>query len=147
MDDTTRPRFHPESVRIPLFSEIWPRLPVVASAAFYHSPVNAYERPHRDQYPRDTVHNYLQELLGYLSKPECILIVLDDKYDKSEDTNLYPALKGEYGGHEWPQQNGQLIVGFACLRLKDGSDRIGKYQPTGKMASTVMLDLLSNYQR
>ena len=88
------------------------------------------------------------QLLGYLLKPECILIVLDDEYDKSEDTKLYPALRTEYGGYKWTQKDGRLIVGFACLKLKDGSDRVGKFQPTGTLASIEISCLsLSNYLR
>lgn len=145
MAGKTKPRFHPENVRLPLLAEIL-RLALVASAGFYHSPVNAYERPKRDKYPGDTVQSYLEELLNYILKPECILIVVDDEYEKSEDEKLYPALREEYGGREWIRKDGRLIVGFACLMLKHGSFRVGQFQPEGEIIIVKALCPSSNLQ-
>lgn len=146
MDTAMSPRFHPESVRFPLLGEIL-RLALVASAGFYHSPVNAYERPQRDRYPKDTVHSYLQELISYLLRPECILVVVDDECEKSEDTELYPALKKEYGGRHWAKQDGKAIVGFACMTLKRGSHRVGNFQPDGKIVVVCGLWLSTDLPR
>jgi hypothetical protein len=141
----SKPR-DPAEVRLALPEELT-RIALVASAGFYFSPANKYERPKRDDYPEDTFYSYYYQLLNYLVSEKCILIVIDDEYKRSEDEDLYAALRAIYGGKEWTKKEGRLPVGFACLTLKVDSFRYGKFQPEGKSIPTEGHRALSNVCR
>ena len=136
MAKTSKYCLHAEDIR-PAEADESERVALVAAAAFYSSPANAYERPYRDEYPGDTFLSYLYQMLEYLWEPDCILVVAEDKLEKSEDEELYPALRRVHGGREWPEKGGKVVVGIACLKLKKGSKREGKYQPIGRVLSGV----------
>jgi hypothetical protein len=106
------------------------RLACVASAAFYHSPVNAYERPNRNKYPQDTVASYANEFLDYLTGRDTALLVIEDTHESNEKQQVYPALQ-DYMERENLTSSKQLgagrkiIVGFICLAFKPGTGKHG----------------------
>ena len=106
------------------------RLAFVASAGFYHSPANAYERPNRNKYPQDTVASYANELLDYLTGLDTALLALEDTYEKNEKQQVYPVLL-DYMEHENPTSlkqvdaGSKVIVGFVCLAFKPGTGKHG----------------------
>ena len=62
---------------------------LVAAAGFYHTPMDAYQRPNMDVYPQDTIASHYHRMLDYLWDPKRALLVIEDDYNKNEDTKLY----------------------------------------------------------
>ena len=133
-----RPSFHPKKVRLAQPDDI-DRTALVAGSGFYYSPANEYERPFRDKYARDTYESYRHELRKCMWDPKRILVVIDATFNQNEDEKLYPALKAEFAGRAWPRKDGKVVVGFACLSLRQDSSRTGTFQPQGALLSTNRL--------
>jgi hypothetical protein len=55
-----------------------PRIAVVATSGFYHSPVFAWERPYHHMYPEDTFKSYEKMFADIIRDPECAALVVED---------------------------------------------------------------------
>lgn len=116
-------------IYVPSSSEIL-RLAYVASAAFYLSPVNAYERPNRDSYPNDTMASYANELSQYLFGSNTALLAIHDAQDSSENEHVYSALRQHmeqrgFLGKKSLAADEKVAVGFMCLTFQAGSGKHG----------------------
>ena len=105
------------------------RMALVATAAYFSSPVWQYQRPHYAEFPGDTLTSF-ENLLGReIRNPDRIVLVIDDAFENDEHEMVYDALKSIYP----PMENAKsVIVGVAILSLPKGSNRSGQFQPESK---------------
>lgn len=113
-----------------------PRIGVVATAGFYHSPVFHYCRPYYQTYLSDTIAAYRAGSQSAILDRETVCIVAEADYNESESDAVFPELKAVYPpiedqlGREKSEIT-KVIVGIAQLSLKEDPERQGQFQPEG----------------
>jgi hypothetical protein len=111
-----------------------PRIGVVAAASFFHSSWFHYERPHFDQYPRDTLSRYHDSFRNAILDPDSVVVVAEDSLDRAEAGHVYGALAEAYPPFEEqiPKEalgKTKAVVPVANFSLLPGSPRHGQFQP------------------
>jgi hypothetical protein len=122
------------SVRIATLDDL-SRIAFVAASAFFWSPTFRYQRPHYEEYPKDTLASYYTEYEESIRDPAYVVLVAEDTLETDEAGHVYEALKSVC----WPSTPGRkVIVGLCSIFLKPGSPYTGHFQSTSKPVGTIM---------
>ena len=114
------------SLRVAKMSDI-PRIAVVATSGLYYSPVFGWDRQFHQVYPHDTFQSYECMFAKSIRDPECIVLVVEDKYVESESDKTGATIKPSES-YSVPEAGSKVIVGVATWKLEPGSARKGQYQ-------------------
>ena len=107
-----------------------PRIGIISTASFYHSPVFHYLRPKYEQYLKDTIASYATSCQSGILDPDSVVIVAEQQYNKDETAYVFDELKDNYPALEdqvSPESvaSGRVIVGTATFSLKADPARRG----------------------
>ena len=103
-----------------------PRMAVVATASFYHSPVFQWERPYHAAHPKSTFESYKWLLAEYIRKPESVVVVAVDEGEPNEDDYTGATIVRDSGDSSATGDK-DVIVGLAAYNLLPNTPRLGQF--------------------